>query len=208
MPFRPQKSTPKVKNGRVQKKNRWAETPNYWNTPQDMPAIDRRRPGRDRVHLLKKRDIINFIGILPDWPELSKGLNAIVMEECEENVAGQCSSLGVVLISSWRRETWEYLTGRFVREHMPILQKLGVVCEVDKDDYLVKWTEPQAKAFQLLHILLHEFGHHHDRMSTRSKNSIARGEGYAEEYAIKYMDLIWERYKKVFDPHGEHFPNT
>ena len=196
MPFRPQKTTPKVTNGRVQKKNRCVETPNYWNTPQTMPVIDRRRPGHDRVHLLKKRDILNFIGILPDWAELSKGLNAIVLDELDEDVDGRHNSCGVVIISSWPRELWETVPKEYVRDHLAILLQLGLLCDASEKEYTLKWTEAQAKAFQLLHILLHELGHHHDQMSTRFKRQSARGEGYAEQYALKYMDLIWERTRK------------
>ena len=47
------------------------------------------------------------------------------------------------------------------------------------------------------HILLHEFGHHHDRMTTKSMRA-SRGEPYAEEYARRYEALIWKDYLKVF----------
>ena len=62
----------------------------------------------------------------------------------------------------------------------------------------VHYTEASARAFQLLHILLHELGHHHDRMSTQSKNETARGENYAEQYALRYMDKIWDSYIQEF----------
>lgn len=208
MPFRPNKSTPKVKDGKVQKKNRHAETPNYWNTPQAMPTIDRRRPGAGRVHLLKRRDIENFIALLPDWAEVSRGLNAIVLQECEVEVEGMHSPAGVVVIASWPRTVWECTARTYVLEHKPILDRLGVAWEDVGNGYRIKWTEAQAKAFQLLHVLLHELGHHRDRMTTISQRRTARGEGYAEQYATKHIDLIWERYKKAFDPRGEHFPRT
>lgn len=47
----------KVKNGSVQKKNRHAKTPNYWNTYQDEIQIDIEDPGKGYKHFLKKRDI-------------------------------------------------------------------------------------------------------------------------------------------------------
>jgi len=49
-----------------------------------------------------------------------------------------------------------------------------------------------------MHVLLHELGHHHDRMTTRSQVDAGRGELYAELYANKYMDRIWEDYVRVF----------
>jgi hypothetical protein len=49
-----------------------------------------------------------------------------------------------------------------------------------------------------MHVLLHELGHHHDRMTTRSRNEAARGESYAETYANRYADRIWEAYEAEF----------
>jgi len=46
--------------------------------------------------------------------------------------------------------------------------------------------------------LLHELGHHHDRMTTKSKRTASRGEGYAERYALAYADRIWESYLNEF----------
>jgi len=41
------KSTPKVVNGMVQKKNNWTDTPDYYLAPvARMVIIDRRRPGK------------------------------------------------------------------------------------------------------------------------------------------------------------------
>ena len=60
------------------------------------------------------------------------------------------------------------------------------------------WTEAQARAFQLLHILPHELGHHHDRMTTRTRRYAARGEPYAEEYANRVLDDVWPAYISRF----------
>ena len=57
------KSAPRVKGGRVQKKNNWTET--VTNDGERLPLIDRRRPKEGYRHLLKRRDIEEFISILP-----------------------------------------------------------------------------------------------------------------------------------------------
>lgn len=67
------------------------------------------------------------------------------------------------------------------------------------DAVRLRWTEAQARAYQLLHIFFHEFGHHHDRMTTKRQVRGSRGESYAEAYARQYEDLIWDRYLRVFD---------
>jgi hypothetical protein len=53
----------------------------------------------------------------------------------------------------------------------------------------LRFTEGQARAYQLLHILPHELGHHHDRITTRSRRRSARGEPYAEAYANRVAQL-------------------
>lgn len=54
------------------------------------------------------------------------------------------------------------------------------------------------RAYQLLHVLLHELGHHHDRMTTKRKQQASRGEAYAERYANHYASTTWERYWEEF----------
>src|SRR3954467_5353308 len=78
----------RVKNGVVQKKNNWARTPTYWNTRQELPVIDRQRPGRGYKHLLRAHHIDDFISIVPDWDELSRGLDAILLAPGERNLDG------------------------------------------------------------------------------------------------------------------------
>jgi hypothetical protein len=45
---------------------------------------------------------------------------------------------------------------------------------------------------------LHELGHHHDRMTTRSERYAARGEVFAEQFAIELADEIWDDFLRVF----------
>lgn len=191
------KTTPRVVDGVVQFKSRHAPTPDYYNTPQAVPVIDRRRPGPGYRHVLKKGDVIDFISIVPDWDELSKGLNVIVLAPGEEDTDGWHDP-GIVAVCAWERELWRKVDDEFYREHADILERLGVRCEKTKSGLLSKFSEATAKAFQLLHILLHELGHHHDCMTTRSKREASRGEGYAERYARQYENLIWDRYLEVF----------
>ena len=49
-----------------------------------------------------------------------------------------------------------------------------------------------------MHVFLHELGHHHDRITTRSMQTPSRGEGYAEEYAHRYGEQMWQKYFDVF----------
>jgi hypothetical protein len=194
------KATPKVVDGQVQKKNNPERSASYYDTPPPTLTIDRQRPGQGYRHVLKQRDIETFITLLPEWAELSRGLNAIVLAPGERTTAGWHEP-GVVHLCAWEEDLWvDYKNDTaFFRDHEPIFRRLGVIMEAAEDGYtLCKFTEAQARAYQLLHILLHELGHHHDRMTTRSKVRASRGEPFAEAYALKHEAVIWERYQEAF----------
>lgn len=197
------KSTPRVKRGRVQKKNNWSLTGDYYIVPQALPVIDRRDPGRGYRHLLYQKDIHAFIALLPEWQELSRGLNAVVLAPGSWRTDGYYDYDlpevgGIVAICAWHRDLWTEHTVEHHDEHRDILDRLGVECERRRDYAVFKWTLSQARAYQLLHIFLHELGHHHDRMTTKRQVATARGEPYAEAYARKYEAVIWDRYLNVF----------
>ena len=195
------KSAPEVTGGKVQKKNNWALTPNYYSHRQRELVIDRKRPGKSYRHVLTRRDIQDFIDILPDWEELSRGLDAIVLAPGEDNVAGYHVP-GVVHVCAWDEEMWmDYKRDTdFFRNHEPIFVRLGVPIEYSDDGYaLCKFDESTARAYQLLHILLHELGHHHDRITSKKKRNTGRGEPYAEAYALAYEARIWDDYRRRFD---------
>lgn len=191
------KTNPKVAGGSVQKKNNWIPTADYYNSEQKLPIVDRRRPGKGFRHLLKARDIHDFISILPDWNELSAGLNAIVLARGSWDAFGYHAH-GVVHVCAWDENIWTELSKEGFEQERDILEKLNVPCELFDDRVLCKFTESTARAHQLLATLLHELGHHHDRMTTRSKLRAGRGESYAEAYAKAYADQIWIEYQELF----------
>lgn len=191
------KSTPGVSGGRVQKKNNPEWTANYDTTAPPSLVIDRQRPGQGYKHVLMQRDIEKFIRLLPDWAELSRGLHAIVLAPGEYSVGGWHTP-GVVGVCAWEADLWvDYAVGHY-EAHKAILEKLGVAAHAIPNGVMCEFTEDQARAYQLLHILLHELGHHHDRMTTKPQVRAARGEPYAEAYALAYEARIWEQYGEEF----------
>lgn len=82
------KTAPKVRDGTVQRKNRWEMPANYYNTPQGELVFDRERPGHGYKHLLRLDDVRRFLGVLPMWDELSDGLNAVVLARGEPDCQG------------------------------------------------------------------------------------------------------------------------
>ena len=193
------KSAPQVVKGRVQKKNNWNPSVDYYDAPDPRTVmIDRKRPGEGYKHVLNKSDIYRFLDLLPDWKNLAVGLNAIVLAPGEYNTAGYHVP-GVVHICAWDAELWQELPAYFYKEHCDIYERLGVESEeTDAGDFLCKFDEAAVRGYQLLHILLHELGHHHDRMTTRSQRRAGRGEKYAEAYARLHEAALWQQYQKAF----------
>jgi len=194
------KSAPRVSQGRVQKKNNIEWTASYYDTPPPSLTIDRQRPGAGYRHVLKQRDIEAFIALLPDWAELSRGLNAIVLAPGGGRYDGYYRR-GVVHVCAWEEGLWvDNKSGtQFFEDHEPIFRRLGVPMKPTDDGYMsCQFTQSTARAYQLLHILLHELGHHHDRLTTKSQGRPNRGEPYAEAYALTYEARIWERYQEEF----------
>jgi hypothetical protein len=62
----------------------------------------------------------------------------------------------------------------------------------------LRWTEPQARAYQLLCVLPHELGHHHDRMPGPSRRA-GRGDRYADAYANAVFEATWPEYVARFE---------
>jgi hypothetical protein len=134
----------------------------------------------------------------PTGNELAVGLHAIVLDDQKAEAAGWHLP-GIVAICSWQRDLWwNDAEPRFVADHMPELQRLGVEIDPCAGVVEVRWTEAQARAFQLLHVLPHELGHHHDRITTATLARSARGEPYAEAYARRVMNEVFDTYCQLF----------
>ena len=212
----------KVKNGRVLKKNNWRLDPgDYRALTQQEIRLDRRRPPEFSRHLITIAQLRTFIELLPDWDEVAIGLDAIVLDSADD-CAGWYAP-GVVAVCAWYAGLWDWWSPKMEAEHRHILDLLGVervpieesieyrefydefpelgvrASGLPADHVEVRWTEPQARAYQLLHILPHELGHHHDRITTRSRRQTARGEPYAEAYANTVMEQIFPAYARVFE---------
>ncbi len=125
------------------------------------------------------------------------GLDAIVLAPGTRGAAGYHTT-GCVHICAWDQDLWEESRLDFFEDHQGIFDRLELPYDRCEGYVLCKWGEPTIRAYQLLHILLHELGHHHDRVTWRSQADAARGEPYAEAYARKYADRIWDRYFEVF----------
>jgi hypothetical protein len=161
-------------------------------------GFERRRAGKGYRHVLRKSDIERFIGLLPDWDEVSAGLDAIVLLPGHPENEGWCSVDGWIGIHAWERALWHRYHASWTEHPRASMARIGVPFELHDGEMLAKWTEETVRAYQLLEVLLHELGHHRDRMTTRTRQQAARGEPFAEQYAERYGEEIWDAYAGEF----------
>jgi len=192
------RSAMRVKGGRVQHKNHWTQTPNYFQSEMSELVVDRRRPGQGYKHLVGREEVRRFVKSLPNWNELREGLNATVLDSGRQNCMGWHRN-GVVALCAWEREIqWRNCDRDFHNHHADIFRKLDIPVEMKGTQIRVIFTESTARAFQLVHVLVHELGHHHDRMTTRIRHQPCRGENYAEAYSRQYEDQVIAMYRQQF----------
>lgn len=184
----------KVQGGRVLRKNNWRpDHDDLWIPRRDEVRLVREDPAPGHRHLVTVPQLRAFLERLPMWEEVAVGLRAVVLSG--DGDAMGWHDEGVIALCGWERELWwDDAHPAWVAEHEAVLDRLGVDRERAGDDVRVRWTEAQARAFQLLHVLPHELGHHRDRMTTRSRRQAARGEPYAERYADAVLERLWPTY--------------
>lgn len=192
------RSALRVTDGRAVSPDHRRESPSIWTNDGGAPVIEKERPGRGYRHILRKSDLLAFIEMIPDWDELSAGLKGILLTEGDPHDFGWYFEEGVIGLCAWPRGLWLELPGEFYDENAGVLDRLGVECVRRKGCVQARFTEGQARAYMLLNIFLHELGHHRDRMTTRSRKYSARGEGYAEDYALTHERRIWDAYMRRF----------
>ena len=80
-----------------------------------------------------------------------------------------------------------------------MLERLDVPTEpCGGDTVLCRFDEASARGFLLMHVLLHELGHHRDRIETRRRVDCPRGEPFAESYANERAEALWPAYHRAF----------
>lgn len=189
------KTSPRVIGGLVQRKN------NCVKTARLGYVVDRKRAGKGYKHVLKKKDIHDFTDLVPEWGNISTGIESIVLDAGNELRDGlykhySNEGTGVIWLSAWPKELCVYVNDDYYNDHRWHLEMLGVIYEKKIDAWCCHFTESQAKAFMLLHIFLHELGHHIDKMSSYKQNVMRGGEDFAESYANRTAMEIWPAYIK------------
>ena len=161
------------------------------------PTLWRERPGAGFRHVLRLRDLERFLELLPDRDELVEGLDAVVLAPGDPELHGWYQT-GVIAICAWSRELPQAMSYAHFERERPLLERLGVPIERRAHDVLALFDETTVRGFQLMEVFLHELGHHRDRVTTRTRIVCARGEPFAERYALEYGERVWARYREEF----------
>jgi hypothetical protein len=201
---RNRKVTPEVKDGLVRKKDR------HQLTAAMGYVISREPAGHGSRHILSARDVRDFADLIPGWDELSIGIESIVMTAGGKDHHGRYRTYRLertssIEIPAWDGDLWIRHSRPFFDEHRAFFERIGLAFDegegAGEDEVECRYTEAQARAFLLLHVFLHELGHHVDRMQTKQRKAGVRGEAFAERWANDLAARIWPRYVQRFgDP--------
>ncbi|MCG8426998.1 MAG: hypothetical protein MI754_06550 [Chromatiales bacterium] len=184
--------------GLTQRKN------NHLKTAREGYVVDRVRPDKGYKHVITKKDIHDFTDLIPDWDDISIGIKSVILDAGSSAFDGlyrhfSYEGTGIIWLSAWPEALWTEFTDDYFSEHQWHFDRLGVVYEKRGDDWLCHFTKSQAKAFMLLHIFLHELGHHIDKLRSRKQNVMRGGETFAEQYANTMFTELWAAYVGKFD---------
>jgi hypothetical protein len=188
------KSTPRVKDGRVQKKN------NHQLTVRRGFVIHRVSPRKGFRHLVTKQEMLDFIELIPDHDRHLRGIREIRLSEGDDRADGYYQGFrhepsGVIEIAAWRKDLFIDIRSKYFDAHRSIFDRIGLRFERHQDGVTCWFDEPKAKAFILVHVFIHELGHHLDFVARRDLSS---GEPFAEEFANRLEDAVWPAYVKKF----------
>jgi hypothetical protein len=190
-----------VKNGTVQKKHRWDYYAKEYAVREgdgEIPIV--REPAfRGCRHLVTEDDLRTFLTIIPDWARYSTGLRGLVLGDGDDDCYGW-HDVGVICIHAWSSEIEETWPSAFFEEHKPVLDRLLAPHELDDraNEFHCEFTKKTAAGFLLMHVFLHELGHHYDRMQTKARTHSGRGESFAESFGNELAEDIWNDFFRTF----------
>ena len=199
--MRGRKVTPKVRNGKVQKKDR-----HQWTEFQDLLdentfSTIKMKPEEGYIHVVDQKCVLDFVSLIPDWENISKGLSALVLdsEGCnhQTDINYYPKSYHSIWLSAFPKDMTLYWSKGFAMGHKKITDFLGVEQEeIDGGEIKTVWTKPKAQAWQLLHLFLYDLYCHFECFA-QGKEKYYHQDKLAEEYAIKTAELIVSDYEKV-----------
>src|SRR4051812_34052839 len=119
------RSSPTVKSGRQYRGERSEPAAPDHNVARAYPEVYRRAPGAGYRHVLLVRHVRAFLSILPDWPALSAGLNAVLLAPARPGCDG-FHRPGLVAVCAQPRNLSQWVTNRdYVERHRDLFDRLS-----------------------------------------------------------------------------------
>lgn len=156
--------------------------------------------------MVSKRNVQDFIDLIPGWDRYSERLERIVLarpvDSCDgAHVFYYREETGAIFLYAWREDLWIELANSYFDSHRKIFEMLGVSFDRGDEHVMCRFTESQARAFMLLHVFMHELGHHYDRIHQKHRYS-SKGEDYAEKFALSRFEQLFAAYIAKFGHPG------
>ena len=139
---------------------------------------------------------------MPEWHRFSERLERIVLASHSEDLDGYYmfydrEETGAVFLHAWPDDLWREIAKPYFNTHQDLFEKLGVSYDRKEDRVTCRFTKEQARAFMLLHVFMHELGHHYDRSQQKHFGS-SKGEDHAETFATSRFEQLFLSYVRVF----------
>lgn len=154
-------------------------------------------PIRGHRQPVTESDLRRFLKLIPDWDRYLEGLHCLVLGDGDDDCFGWHWD-GVICLHAWDSFEMDW-DAEFFEEHQHVLDRLQVPYEYDEGHGATfEFTKKTACGFQLIHVFLHEVGHHYDRMQTKYKIEAPRGEIFAEGFGNRVADTMWTAFFREF----------
>jgi hypothetical protein len=187
-------TAPKVRGGKVQKKN------NHRLTLKRGYVITRASPKRGYRHVVSKQDLLDFLELIPGVEGLLANIECIHLGGGRPGADGMYigyfrEKSGVIRIEAWPKDLAFDLAADYFDAHRMIFERIHLKFEKKGDVVHCWFDEAKARAFLLVHVFLHELGHHHD---FTLRNETSSGEAFAERFSRDLEELVWPAYVRKF----------
>ena len=195
------KTTPKVKDGRVQKKNRTDESEYLALVDGRSFTVIKHRAKPGYRHVLQLPEVYRFVELIPNWTAVSKGLSALALdaygsdEQTETHYESGYRAIWMRPFPESMQTSW---SRSFYERHEEFASRLGAEALADDGAAVtLSWTVAQAKAWQLLHLFLYDLSVHDQFMRSGHKPRTEHRNATAEEYALETASRILPTYEKA-----------
>ena len=196
-------TTPRVKNGKVQRKNRTQNTELAGLLDNSRFNVIRFKPDGPYFHPVRQPEVYRFVELIPDWTQISKGLSACVLNKDGDDVQQGASyerSYHAIWIDPFPKSLSTIWSHAFFTAHKTFVERLGARVEFaeSSSNITIHWTESQARAWQLLHLFLYELKVHAEYITLAKNRRFEHSNSVAEAYAFQTAEIIWDPYESEF----------